>query len=143
MSPGYSINHRFPQGSFRQQNQRSHAVRPVTIRQLVQTVIRERPTRIGTEFRYSLNGHDFRIVNLVLPPVGNVSGGIYLALTGHIRRKHRRGCAFGRENSDLPHRGWNWKDNIDVYDRERRRGERPTKVGVTVPPSSEVRRVRC
>ena len=143
MSPGHSTNHWFPQGPCRQQNRRSNGVRPVTILQLGQTVIREELIRDGRVNRYSLNGHDFRIVNSILPPVSNVSGGIDLAPIGHIRRKYHRGWAFGRENSDLPHRGWNWKDNINVYDQEQRRGGQRTKVGVTVPRSPEIRRVRC
>ncbi|KAF9649974.1 hypothetical protein BDM02DRAFT_3112743 [Thelephora ganbajun] len=37
----------------------SCAIRPVTIRQLTQTKIREELTRNGSEFRYSLDGDDF------------------------------------------------------------------------------------
>jgi hypothetical protein len=141
VSPSHSTNPWFPQGSCRQLNRRSHAVRPVTIRQLSQTVIKDELVRNGTQPRYTLNGHDFHIVNPILPPVSSVSDGIDLALTGHIRREHHR--RFGRNHSDYPHRRRNRKDNIDAYDWEWRRGGGPTRVGVAAPRSPRVYRVRC
>ena len=141
MSPSHSINPRFPQGSRRQPNERTRAVRPVTIRQLSQTQIKEAELIMRAEPRYSLNGKDFAFVNPVFPSVGNVSDGVDLALTGHIRREHRRCCAFGRNHPDYPDRGWDGNDNIDAYDQERRRGREPAEVEVAVSHSSETRRV--
>jgi len=141
VSPSRLINPWFPQGSCRQPNQRTRAIRPVTIRQLSQTQIKEAELIMRAEPRYSLNGKEFVFVNTAFPPVSNVSDGVDLALTGHIRREHRRYCGSGRKHSDYPDRGWDRNDNIDAYDQERRRSGGPAEVEVTVPHSSETRRV--
>lgn len=66
MSPSHSTDLRIPEGSCRLPDRRPDAVRPVTVRQLIQTEIKKELARSGPpKLRYRLGDNEFYAVDPV------------------------------------------------------------------------------